>query len=217
MDDLPKLLSRSHDFSEALLAEINEAEAFAAGEREEAAFAACELVFEHAFALRVLFEADTPNSAVVILRVQFEALIRAAWLLHAATELQLEKMAVPLTRESAAAAKNIPGADKMLTSLIAAMQADSNLRGLVMPLKELKDDGWVVMNAFVHGGLHPIARTQDGFPPQLATDVLKLSNGVLFMGARLLARLGGSPDIVQRVELSYLGFTDVLHIITPPA
>lgn len=216
MDDFPQLLSRSHDFSEALLAAINEAEAFAAGEREEAAFAACELVFEHAFALRVLFEADAPNSAVVLLRVQFEALIRAAWLLHAATDLQLEKMTVPLTPESAAAAKNIPGADKMLTSLVAAMEAEPNLRGLVMPLKELKDNGWVVMNAFVHGGLHPIARTQEGFPARLATDVLKLSNGVLFMGARLLARLGGSLDIVQRVELSYLGCTDILPVVTAP-
>jgi hypothetical protein len=50
------------------------------------------------FALHVLFGAGVPNSTVVLLRVP---LIRAAWLLPAATDVQLEKLAVPLTSESA--------------------------------------------------------------------------------------------------------------------
>lgn len=126
MATLDQLLSRSHDFSETLVAELQQCTGFAGGDRAEAAFAAAELVFEHALAVRVLFDAGAPNSAVVLLRAQFESMLRAAWLLYAATEAQVGKMAAPLTPETAAAAKNIHGADDMLRTLERAMEQAPN-------------------------------------------------------------------------------------------
>lgn len=217
MTPLEFLLSRSHDFSEMLLAELQACGEFATDEREDAAFAAAELVFEHAAALRVLFEMGTASSAVVLLRAQFEAMLRAAWLLYAANDAQVAKMTAPLTLEAAADAKNIQGADDMLKALERAMAENPGLRGLVLPLKELKDSGWVVMNAFAHSGLHALARTREGFPDKLAADVVKLSNGVLQMAARLLAHLGDSPSALQRIEASHGAYADVLPLIQPPA
>ncbi|MGM9480271.1 DUF6988 family protein [Roseateles sp. NT4] len=199
MAPLEQLLSRSHDFSEMLLAELQQCSEFAGSDREDAAFAAAELVFEHAVAVRVLFEVGTASSAVVLLRAQFEAMLRAAWLLYAANDAQVAKMAAPLTLEAAADAKNIHGADEMLKALERATALNPGLRGLVLPLKELKDSGWAAMNAFAHSGLHALARTREGFPDKLATDVVKLSNGVLQMAARLLAHLGNSPGALQRI------------------
>lgn len=87
MDDLNLVLARSHEFAERLMAEVEAADTLVGGERAEAASAAAELAFEHAHALRVLFEAETPNSATSLLRHQYEALLRAAWLLYAASVL----------------------------------------------------------------------------------------------------------------------------------
>lgn len=213
MATLDQLLSRSHDFSETLVAELQQCTGFPGGDRAEAAFAAAELVFEHALAVRVLFDAGAPNLAVVLLRAQFESMLRAAWLLYAATEAQVGKMAAPLTPETAAAAKNIHGADDMLRTLERAREQAPHLRGLVLPLKELKDSGWAVMNAFAHSGLHAVARTREGFPDKLLVDVIKLSNGVLHMAARLLAHLGDAPEALRRIETGYTAYTDVLPVI----
>lgn len=72
------------------------------------------------------------------------------------------------------------------------------------------------MNAFAHSGLHALARTRDGFPEQLAVDVVKTSNGMVHMAARLMARLLGSGAAVDQVERRYLAFVDVLPVVTAP-
>lgn len=214
---LGRALSRSHEFAERLLAQIDVANCFASGERAEAAGAAAELSFEHGHAMRVLLAAEAPNSAVSLLRLQYEALLRSGWLLYAASDDQVGKIVAPLTQETAAVTKNFAGADDMLRGLERALEAAPDLFGLVEPLRELRAEAWTVMNSFVHGGFHPIARTRDGFPVKLAIDVLKLSNGMLHMGARLLARLTGVQDVVHRVDHAYRDFEDVLPIVTPPA
>jgi len=63
-------------------------------------------------------------------------------------------------------------------------QSEALLRGLVIPLREIREHHWTAMNSFVHGGLHPISRIFDGFPVKLATDLLKSSNGMLHMGGQ---------------------------------
>lgn len=217
LTDFEQLLARSYDFSQFLVGEIDSAGEFASGERPEAAAAAADLVFEHAHALRVLFEAGTPSSAAALLRPQYESLLRAAWILYAAPDAQVSKLTAPLTRQSAAAAKNIAGADEMLQGLERRLEHAPQLRGLVQPLREIRDEAWAAMNGFVHAGLHPLARTKDGFPVQLATAVVKMSNGMVHMAGRLLARFTNDEKLVLRIERSYVGFEDVLPVVTPPA
>jgi hypothetical protein len=72
------------------------------------------------------------------------------------------------------------------------------------------------MNSFVHGGLHPLTRTREGFPLKLAVDLLKNSNGMLHMSARLFARLTASAELVARVETAFKGFEDCLPVVNGP-
>jgi hypothetical protein len=214
MLDFEHLLSLSHQFSDVLAETVE-----SAGDREydvEAStiYAAAGLSFEHAHALRVLFEAGAPNSAAALLRLQYEALLRAAWLLYGATDHRLAKATAPLTADAAQAAKNLRSAEDMLLDLERALQATPSLRGLVLPLREIRDVSWQAMNSFVHAGLHPLTRGQSGFPTQLAADLVKNSNGMLHMAARLLARLTGSWEVTTAVEHSYLRFQDCLPVIT---
>lgn len=49
------------------------------------------------------------NSAAAVLRLQYEAVLRAAWLLFAASPVQAEKLTRSLDVEAEQAAKNVPG------------------------------------------------------------------------------------------------------------
>ncbi len=212
----PALYARSQAFADELLADLLAAEGVPTTPRQEATLAAAQLAFEHAMALRLLFQAQLPSAAVVLLRALYESLLRAAWLLYAATDDQVDKMSGPLTQAGAAAAKNVHGAGDMLQALERELEANAGLRGLVHPLRELRDASWTAMNAFAHSGLHALARTRDGFPEQLAVDVVKTSNGMVHMAARLMARLLGSGAAVDQVERRYLAFVDVLPVVTAP-
>ena len=213
---LADLLARSQAFSDALLSDVLQAATPPSTQRHDAALSASRLAFEHALGLRLLLQAHLPSSAVVLLRAQYESLLRAAWLLYAATDDQVDKMSAPLTQAGAAAAQNVHGAGDMLQALERALEANAGLRGLVHPLRELRDASWTAMNAFAHSGLHALARTRDGFPEQLAVDVVKTSNGMVHMAARLTARLLGSGAAVDQVERRYLAFVDVLPVVTAP-
>jgi hypothetical protein len=216
MNELEHLLARSHLFAETLASHLNSAEGLASSPRAEATAAAAELSFEHAHAMRVLLEVGTPNSAAVLLRSQYEALLRAAWLMYAASEEHMEKLSTTLTVESGAKSKNAKGAEHMLNELEGLLAATPTLRGLVLPLREIREVSWAAMNSFVHGGLHPLTRTREGFPFKLAADLLKNSNGMLHMSARLLARVTPSADLVAHVETAFKGFEDCLPVVTGP-
>lgn len=113
MNELAIVLERSAEFLEALMEQIAAAEDFGGeDDRQEAAIAAAEVAIEHGTALSALFDIGMANSAVALLRLQYEALLRSAWLLYAATDIQVEKASAPLTRESATAAKNLPNAEE---------------------------------------------------------------------------------------------------------
>lgn len=216
MDEFQQLLARSHQFTETLVGYLESTDGFLGGPRAEAAAAAAELSFEHAYAMRVLLEAGTPSSAAVLLRSQYEALLRAAWLMYAASEPHMDKLSTALTAESSAKAKNAKGAEDMLKELEALLVATPQLRGLILPLREIRSVSWTAMNSFAHGGLHPLTRTREGFPLKLASDILKNSNGMLHMAARLLVRLTPSADVVSHVETAFSGFEDCLPIVTGP-
>lgn len=188
----------------------------AEGSRVKSAAAAVDLSFEHSHALRALLALGTPNSAAVLMRSQYEALLRAGWLMYAASDLQVEQLAAPLSADSAAAAKNARGAEDMLKDLEKLLTTMPTLRGLVLPLREIREVSWAALNSFVHGGLHPLARSRGGFPTKLAADLVRNSNGMLHMAARLLARLTPSADVAAQVDKLYLAFPSCLPPFSPP-
>lgn len=217
MTELSQVLDRSAAFLEALMDMIASAEHFGgADDREEAAISAAELALEHGTALNALFEMGMGNSAVALLRLEYEALLRSAWLLYAATDAQVVKASAPLTSESADAAKNLPNAEQMLLDLERKLKTQPGLAGLVAPLRELRDAGWRQMNAFVHAGIHPLARTRDGFPELLAVSVVKLSNGLVHLATRLLSRFTGDREVMRLVEQAYTQFEDVMPMVEAP-
>src|SRR4051812_48191788 len=76
--------------------------------RYERSWWACHVSIQHAQMLRLAFAAASPISGAALLRLQYEALLRGAWLCHAATPDQVEKLARSLDLEAEQAAKRLP-------------------------------------------------------------------------------------------------------------
>lgn len=217
MSDFSMILERSAAFLEALMDQIASAEHFGStDDRQEAAIAAAEVAIEHGTALNALFHMGMANSAVALLRLEYESLLRSAWLLYAATDAEVLKASAPLTKESAEAAKNLPNAQAMLVDLERKMKTDPGLAGLVVPLRELRDEAWKPMNAFVHCGLHPLASAKHGFPEKLAVSVVKISNALIHFAAKLLSRFTGDHEVMTQVDEAYKQFQDVMPMVTAP-
>jgi hypothetical protein len=108
---IARLLERSSEFEEALLAEFPNGGLLLAGQeqRNEIAAAAALIAIEHAGALRVAAEIGAFNSAAGLLRLQLEAVLRATWLLFAAGPSQVEKFTKTLDVEVGQGANRRPG------------------------------------------------------------------------------------------------------------
>jgi len=216
-EDVVKLLERSDAFMEHLVSLLQRVPGLRDDARGLAGRRAAQLALEHGAAVRVLFSAGAPNAACALLRSQYEAALRGAWALYAASNEKIDKLNRPLDLDSEQAAKNLDGPEKMLDALKARAGFNQQLMGLVIPLVEIRENQWKAMNSFVHGGIHPLQRT-DGFPVQLAAQVVRNSNGITHIACRLLMRLATHVDTATAAETerAYLGFEDCVPM-TPPA
>jgi hypothetical protein len=200
-----QLLLRSDEFETALNETLNASayRLFDDSPKLSICANACLLSLEHARSVRVLFTADAPHSATGLLRLQYEALLRAAWVLYAASDLQLSKLTTQLDINSEQAANNLPGPADMLKALEAKAPT-----GLIQPLNEFKTVAMKGLNSFVHGGIHPLTRIKEGFPEALALQLVRNSNGLMHFGYRMLASLAGSQALMHQMTHLYERFAD---------
>ena len=134
------------------------------GKRYLVAFQAGLLSLEHAAGALVLIGQGFYPSAITLMRVQFESLVRGIWLLHTASDTWVDKLSEPLTMESAKRANE----GLMLAEMLKELEKSSTAPApIVEQLKQYRDVSWKAMNSYVHGGLHPLSRTLAGYPAQL--------------------------------------------------
>ena len=203
--DIDTLLERSEAFERAIQGCFPEPGFVLAVESQqhELVATACVLCIEHAGVLRVAFTIAAPNSGSAILRLQYEALLRAAWLLYAASPDHIAKLAAVLDVEAEQAAKKLPGYLDMLEAVVKKAPA-----GLSAPLVEFNQYSRHALNSFVHSGIHPLRRAQDGYPAVIGATVIRFSNGLMHFAYRVLSSLSGSQRRMDRVTRLYEGFED---------
>lgn len=202
---LDALLERSEAFEQAIANCFAEAGLVLAvqNQQHELVATACTLCIEHASVLRAAFTIAAPNSGTAVLRLQYEALLRAAWLLYAATPAHVEKLARSLDLEAEQAAKKVPGYMEMLEAVIKKAP-----RGLSEPIAEFSQYSRHALNSFVHSGIHPMRRAREGYPVEMAVTLVRFSNGLMHFAYRMLASLSGSQKQMHRVTHLYEEFTD---------
>ncbi len=206
---LNRFLERSHEFEVALMQCFPDSDPMLVYPERKCglALASVLLSLEHASVLRSAFVLTAPNSAAALLRLQFETLVRAAWLLYAAAPEQINKLDVALDNDSQRLAEKLPRLHEML----AAVERDAP-RGLSLPLVEFNHFHRQPLNSFVHGGIHALRRRQGGFPIELAIQLITMSNALLHLAYRMLADLGGAIRMADVTDL-YRQFSDCLPTV----
>lgn len=198
LDALGLALARADELDEALMAAVaaDQYRPYDDSARIGASVSAACVALEHGRALRALVAQGLPTAALSLLRLQHEALTRAVWLLYAATDLAVDKLAAPLSKETEAAANKLPMLADMLKQLADKPAAAQPLLGL----QAFKDNNAAALNSFVHGGIHALHRHAQGFPALLVIGALRNCNGLLLMTGMMLAVLAGSQPMARRVS-----------------
>lgn len=165
----------------------------------------CSITFEHAESAKMLISAGNLTSATGLVRLQYEALVRAMWLLYAATDTDVLKLTSELTQETANKANKLP----MLSEMLEKLQGKSPQEPLDM-LREFKEYSWKPLSSFIHGGLHAIHRHSKGYPLPLLEQMVRISNGVSLMVGMLLVILHGGGEQVGKIPRIQREFADCL-------
>lgn len=208
--DFDKLLARSALLEDRLsgffaLPLVNDSS------RLQATRALASLGFEHARSLKHLVAAGLYTSAAALLRVQYESLVRALWVLYVAKDGQADLMLAELTRETAKQASKIPMLSQMLEEIeVKAPHAP------VAQLKEFKHYSWRPLSSYVHGGIHALNRHGRGVPTALVLAEIQHSNGLLGIAGNLLLILSGVPPETRTMTGIYTEFQDCFPAINPP-
>ena len=91
----------------------------------------------------------------------------------------------------------------MLSKVLAAAPV-----GLTAHLAEFNDYSRHALNSYVHSGIHPLRRVREGFPAEMALNLIRISNGLMHMAYRMLAMLMGAQRRMDKVTHLYKQFTD---------
>lgn len=177
--------------------------------RHRAGQGLCAISLHHGQAVLTLLPV-LPASAIALVRPQYEALVRAVWAMHAATPAQLERLVAPLTLESQQAAKKLPSVLEMLEKLEAS--GPRGAPALLGRARERLNDG---LNSFVHVGIHPFARHQNGYPIGLLMDVLRNANAMAMLTLNVLSALPQQAEAVVLVQALHQEFEEVLPTLEP--
>jgi hypothetical protein len=131
--------------------------------------------------------------------------------MYAASDTWIEKLSRPLTAETAEATKDA----LMLAEMLKALRSSqSTPQALLSQLEACRDVMWKALNSYNHGGFHPLARCQTGYPLQLSYDVLRNSNAMVALASQLAAIVTGDGRNMLPVRALHTDFADCLPIIS---
>jgi len=188
--DIDRLLMRSAKLEEEMCELFSLA--FSSCHRTLASRVMCSVVYEHARSIKILTGAGSNTSAFGLYRLQYEALVRAFWLMFAASEDWVTTLMTDVSEESQEKANKLPLTNEMLAALEG--KAPENA---VIALQDFKSSSWKPLCSFVHCGFHALHRQGGGYPLIMIAQMLKGSNGLCLMAGNLL--------VMQALDLSLTG------------
>lgn len=175
------------------------------GPRSRVSRLICGISFEHAESVKMLITAGNFTSAAGLMRLQYEAVVRAMWVYYAATDGFVEKLSASLTEETARKAASLP----MVGEMLEAMKSKAPDVAIDM-LNEFREHQWKPLSSYVHGGLHAIDRHEKGYPFPLMHGLLRSSNGLLIMAGQMLVILHGGKDQLGKIPAIQIEYDDAL-------
>ncbi|WP_425604599.1 DUF6988 family protein [Stenotrophomonas pavanii] len=166
---------------------------------------------DHASAVQALI-CTLPQSAISLVRPQFEALVRATWAFHASSDRDLERLLSPLSQASQQEAKKLPGVQDMLRKL-----EESGPRGASQLLGRARENLYGGLNSYLHAGIHPLSRHLTGYPGPLLVGVLQNSNALAMLSLIVMADLLPDDAVTPWMHALHHNFANVLPPLEPLA
>lgn len=207
IDELDLVIDRSEEFEEELF-QLFQSSSFANNNKSTAILAMYNIAQEHAISLRELTRIRLLTSAMGILRLQYEAVVRAIWVLYAASDNAIDKLVAPLTPENEQIAKNgLPSVANMMDQI-----EKKSPPGVHRHLSGFKDNSWRHLNSFVHSGIHAVNRNKDGYPIVLLYSAIRQSNNLSHMSATALACLLENGDLAMSLINICKKYSDCLQL-----
>lgn len=131
------------------------------------------------------------GSAFALLRVEFEAFIRATWLQLCATPDELADF------------ERNDTLNLTFGQMINAIEQHQDFQYKVLSV--LKQNAWRAMNGYTHGGLHQVVRRmkngniQPNYEPEEVVEVLKASGYLALQSLLQIARLAENTDLEEEI------------------
>ena len=207
-NQLHVVLDRTHQLHKAVAKLTSEALPIA-DDRFVLAFQAGIVSMEHAMGAHLLFSQTIFAPGFSLYRPQFETLVRGVWLLHAASDGWVNKLSQPLTLDNAKRANQVPLLAEMLRQLDSS-EAPSHL---VQQLAQYREVLWKDLSSFTHGGIHPISRTIEGYPPEIVIGAIRNSNGLVAIATQLISIVTSDPPTAEPVRQLIADFADCIPLV----
>lgn len=173
--DEPLSVPRLLHLSDALQSDVVDA-AGAAGTpatpRGRLATLFARVAFEHWASQRLLLRASLDVTAFALVRLQFEAVVRTAWIVECASHDWIERFIAPQADGTLKEPTSSPTVPDMLAALAAKAPVVTGM------LAQLKADAWQPMHSYVHSGARPLAHAVTGSTEYQVSAVLRNANGL---------------------------------------
>ncbi len=174
----------------------------------------CHLVVEHGLSLRLLVAHGNLTSAIVLLRVQLDAVIRLVWIHYAADQAWVQSVMTHRPENG----------EKDPTQALAAKTMLKEIQERAPPelhrqLSEFKEAAWPALNSYVHSGIWPLVQRVRGNEIEGAIQTLKNSMGLTCMAAMMIAMHTGDRQNTLAVKFLQLKHRECLPPIleVPPS
>lgn len=180
-----KLFEQSLHMIRELKQEIIGSEVLDCGPRLELVEQCIYISFEHGIGVNTLLVAGLPTQAMILLRSQFEAVVRAYWLLFTASNHQVSKLNFNYTFEEQFESDTCPGLRKMLEQLIKAdLEAKPAIDHLCLFEKYHLDK----LHSLVHTGKQAFTRDVMGYADAMLLNLMCQSNNLITVAAQIMLK-----------------------------
>lgn len=204
---MDQLLLRSADYEHFVYGLLSHPESHPS-KRTEGARILCAVSMEHAQSIKILMHSHAFTSALGLLRLQYESLVRAHWLIFAASDNMVDKLLAELNSDSAQAGNSIPMVGEMMKSMEGKAPPNA-----LQPLLEFKDNSYKPLSSYIHGGIHAISRKSKGYPIPLLENVLKNSNQLCGVTCYFWSQMTKNPLLIAQSMHSFKKYQDCFNYL----
>ncbi len=165
--------------------EIYNSEIIDCGSRLDLVEQCINISIKHGVGVSNLLAIGLPVQAMVLLRAQYEAVVRAYWLLFIASNYQISKLNFSWTFEEQFKNDTCPKLSEMLEKLI---KADLPAKLVIQHLSDFKKYHLKQLNSFVHTGKQSFTRDIMGFKCEILLTLMRQSNNLITIAAQIMLK-----------------------------